>query len=240
MCYTVTINLSRNELEKRFGSRFRDPSSFNPGYYFNAFDIPQLPVIMREEPDSISMLSWGLIPFWVKDARSSEEIRRKTFNARMETILEKPSFREAAKSRRCLVLCRGFYEWEARENAKIPHYIDLKGETALAMAGLYENWTDRETGEMIRTCTIITTAANSMMERIHNTKKRMPVMLAEEDEKPWIDQDLPLERAIGHLRPISEERMSSHTISRLISKRGVEKNTPELVKPFSYEGNTLW
>ena len=240
MCYTVNINLTRNELEKRFGSRFKAPSSYNPGFYFNAFEIPELPVILGEEPESISMLRWGLIPFWVKDAASSEEIRRKTFNARMETVLEKPSFREAVKSRRCLVLCRGFYEWEARENEKIPHYIYLKGEPPLAMAGLYENWTDRETGEMIRTCTIITTSANRMMEKIHNTKKRMPLILAKENEKAWIDPDMPAEKAYTNLKPVGEELMSSHTISKIISKRGVEKNTPELVKPFSYEGNTLW
>jgi putative SOS response-associated peptidase YedK len=240
MCYTVNINLTRNQLEKRFGARFNEPSSFSPGYYFNAFDIPELPVIKGEEPEAISLLSWGLIPFWVKDARSSEEIRRKTFNARLETIQEKPSFREALKSRRCLVLCRGFYEWETRDKEKIPHYIYLKGEEPMAMAGLYENWTDRESGEIISTCTIITTAANRMMEKIHNTKKRMPLILTRENEIPWIDPDLDKEEAIGYLKPVSEASMGSHTISKLISKKGVEKNTPELVKPFSYEGNSLW
>ncbi len=240
MCYTVNINVTRNELEKRFGSRFSEPSLFNPGFHFNAFEIPALPVIMGEEPEYINLVRWGLIPFWVKDAASSEEIRRRTFNARKETILEKPSFREAVKSRRCLVLCRGFYEWEARDNEKIPHYIYLKGEPPIAMAGLYENWTDRETAEMIHTCTIITSAANDFMEKIHNTKKRMPVILAEENEKAWIDPDLSAEKAIGYLQPVDEKLMSSHTISKLISKRGVQKNTPELVKPFSYGGNTLW
>jgi len=240
MCYTVNINLTRNALEKRFGAGFNEPSSFDPGYYFNAFEIPDLPVIMGEEPESISMLKWGLIPFWVKDAASSEEIRRKTFNARKETILEKPSFRAAVKSRRCLILCRGFYEWESREKEKIPYYIYLKGEPPLAMAGLYENWTDRETGEVISTCTIITTAANTMMEKIHNTKKRMPLILGEENEKAWIDPDLPAEKAMGYLQPVDEKLMDSHTISKLISKRGVQKNTPDLVKPFSYQGNSLW
>jgi putative SOS response-associated peptidase YedK len=164
MCYTVNINLTRNELEKRFGARFTEPSSYRPGYYFNAFDLPAMPVIPSEDPGSIGMLIWGLIPIWVKDAASAEEIRRKTFNARIETILEKPSFRGSVKSKRCLVLCRGFYEWQQREKGKIPYYIYLEGEPPIAMAGLYENWTDRETGEMIRTFTIITTAANSLME----------------------------------------------------------------------------
>ncbi|MFC2112685.1 SOS response-associated peptidase [Bacteroidota bacterium] len=240
MCYTVNINLTRNQLEQRFGARFTEPSSFRPGYYFNAFEIPDLPVIQVEDPESIGMLKWGLIPFWVRDAAAAEDIRRKTFNARMETILEKPSFRESAKSRRCLVLCKGFYEWQQRDKEKIPHYIYLQGEPPIAMAGLYENWTDRETGEMIRTCTIITTAANSMMEKIHNTKKRMPLILGPGDEKFWIDPDLSPEKAYSYLKPVAAEQMAAHTISKLITKRGVDKNVPELVQPVSYENDSLF
>ncbi len=240
MCYTININLTRNELEKRFGAKFRDPASFHPGYYFNAFEIPDLPAIQTEDPESIGLLKWGLIPSWVKNAGAAREIRRKTFNARMETILEKPSFRMAVGSRRCLILCRGFYEWQAMGKEKIPHYIYLEEKPPIAMAGLYENWCDRDTGELIRTCTIITTAANSMMKRIHNTKKRMPVILSRDNEKAWIDPDLSAGQAFRYLKPVDEKQMAVHTISRLISKRGVDKNVPELVEPFSYNENTLW
>ncbi len=240
MCYTVNINLTRNELEKRFGAKFDDPGSFHPGYYFNAFDLPDLPVVRNGSPDSIVLFGWGLIPFWVKDAAAAGEIRRKTFNARLETLLDKPSFRESVKTRRCLVLCRGFYEWQQRDREKIPYYIYLKGETPMAMAGLYENWTDRETGEMISTCTIITTAANPMMEKIHNTKKRMPLIISPESEGSWIDPDLSAADAVRFLEPADEKQMSAHTISKLISKRGVEKNVPELVKPVSYGGEALF
>ncbi|MFC2116944.1 SOS response-associated peptidase, partial [Bacteroidota bacterium] len=220
--------------------KFSDPSSYRPGYYYNAFEIPELPVVQAEDPESIGLLKWGLIPFWVKDAGAAGEIRRKTFNARKETILEKPSFRGAVKSKRCLVLCRGFYEWQTKDKEKIPYYIYLEGEPPIAMAGLYDDWTDRETGELVRTFTIITTAANSMMEKIHNTRKRMPVILSREDEKPWIDQALSADQAIRYLKPVDEKHMSAHTISKLISKRGVDKNKPQLVKPFSYDSDTLW
>ena len=240
MCFTVNINLTREKLEKHFSAKFSEPSSFKPGYYFNAFEMPGLPVIQSEDPGSIGMLEWGLIPFWVKDARSAEEIRRKTFNARLETIQEKPSFRASVKYRRCLVLCRGFYEWQQREREKIPHYIYLRGEPPMALAGLYENWTDRETGEFIRTCTIITMAANPMMEKIHNTKKRMPVIISPGSEKSWIDMDIPAEEAVRLLKPVDEKMMAAHTISKLISKRGVDKNVPELVQPFSYENDSLF
>ncbi len=240
MCYTINIHLTRNELEKRFGARFTEPSSFRPGYYFNAFDIPALPVIRSHDPCSIGMLKWGLIPFWVKDAAAAETIRRKTFNARKESILEKPSFREPVKSRRCLVLCRGFYEWQHRGKDKIPYYIYLADEQPMAMAGLYEDWTDRESGEVIQTCTIITTAANPLMEKIHNTKKRMPVVLSRGDEKPWIDPDLTAEKAVKYLNPVGEEQLAAHTISRLISKRGVDKNVPGLTEPYNYDQDTFF
>jgi putative SOS response-associated peptidase YedK len=239
MCFTVNINLTRNALEKRFGAKFRDPSSYRPGYYFNAFEIPELPVIQTEDPEVINMVKWGLIPFWVRDSKAASEIRLKTFNARAETIREKPSFRGAVNSKRCLVLCRGFYEWQHRGNEKIPHYIYLDGEPPMAMAGLYDDWTDRETGEVIQTCSIITTAANPLMEKIHNSKKRMPVILPEGTENAWIDPGLSAEDAVKHLKPADEKEMRFHTISKLISKRGVDKNVPELVKPYAYDDGKL-
>lgn len=239
MCFTVNINLTRNSLEKRFGAKFRDPSLFRPGYYFNAFDMPALPVIQAEDPESINMVKWGLIPFWVRDSKAASEIRLKTFNARAETIREKPSFRGAVKSKRCLVLCRGFYEWQDRGGEKIPHYIYLDGEPPFALAGLYDDWTDRETGELIQTCSIITMAANPLMAKIHNTKKRMPVILPEEAENAWIDPGLSAGDAVRHLEPVDERKMRFHTISKLISKRGVDKNVPELVKPYAYDNGKL-
>jgi putative SOS response-associated peptidase YedK len=239
MCFTININLTRNALESRFGAKFRDPGSFRPGYYYNAFEIPELPVIQSEDPESISLVKWGLIPFWVKDSKAASEIRLKTFNARAETIREKPSFRGPVKNKRCLILCRGFYEWQHRGNEKIPHYIYLDGEPPMALAGLYDNWTDRETGEMTQTCSVITTAANPMMEMIHNSKKRMPVILPESSENSWIDPGLSAEEALEFLEPVAESEMRAHTISKLISKRGVEKNVPELVQPYSYDNGSL-
>ena len=240
MCFTVNIHLTRNELEKRFGAKFRDPGSHQPSYYLNAFDLPRLPVIRSEEPDGIELVQWGLIPRWVKDAKAASEIRMKTFNARAETIREKPSFRDAVKSKRCLVLVRGFYEWQHRDKERIPYFIYLKNDQPMAMAGLYEDWTDRETGEWMQTCSVITTAANSMMEKIHNSKKRMPVILPGDLEKGWIDPALSGEEAHKLLGPLDDPALKAHTISKLISKRGVEKNVPELVEPFSYEQESLW
>ena len=240
MCFTVNINLTRNELEKRFGAKFRDPGSYKASYYLNAFDLPRLPVIRSEDPESIDLIQWGLIPFWVKDSRAASEIRLKTFNARAETLLAKPSFRTAAKSKRCLVLVRGFYEWQHYQKEKIPYFIFLKDEQPMAMAGVYDDWTDRETGEWVQSCSVITTAANPMMEKIHNSKKRMPVILSRKSGQAWIDPGLSADKAVENLVSLDESEMSAHTISKLISKRGIEKNVPELEKPYSYDQDRLW
>jgi putative SOS response-associated peptidase YedK len=240
MCFTVNINLTRNELEKRFGTKFRDPGSYQSSYYLNAFDLPLLPVILSEDTESIDMVSWGLVPFWIKDAKAASEIRIKTLNARAETIQEKPSFRTAVKSKRCLVLVRGFYEWQHRGTEKIPYFIFLKNKEAMAIAGIYDDWTDRETGECIRSCSVITTAANPLMEKIHNSKKRMPVVLPKNSEQSWIEPGLSEEQVIKHLIPLDDSLMDAYTISKLISKRGAEKDVPELEMPFSYEDDMLW
>jgi putative SOS response-associated peptidase YedK len=240
MCFTVNIHLTRQELEKRFGAKFREPTAYEASYYLNAFDLPMLPAIPSSHPDEIEMISWGLIPSWVKDAAAASEIRMKTFNARSETIREKPSFRSALKARRCLILVRGFYEWQHRDKERIPYFIHLRNEQPMALAGLFEDWTDRETGEQLRTCTIITTAASPMLEKIHNSKKRMPVILPKEAEKEWIDPGHSPDEAVSYLDPVPDALLMAYTISRLISKRGVEKNVPDLVKPFSYEEQGLW
>jgi len=240
MCFTININLTRNELEKRFGARFSDPGSYEASFYLNAFDIPRLPVIRSEDRETIDLVNWGLIPYWVKDARAASEIRMKTFNARAESLLEKPSFRTAAKSKRCLVLVRGFYEWQHRNKEKIPYFIYLKDNQPVALAGIYDDWTDRETGECIQTCSVITMAANSLMEKIHNSKKRMPVMLDKEVEQKWIDPVISGDDAVKNLIPVDESRMQAHTISKLISKRGADKNVPEVSKPYSYDQDGLW
>jgi putative SOS response-associated peptidase YedK len=206
MCYTVKIDLTREELEKRFGAKMDQPESYQTGNRISAFTLPRLPVICSHDPGTISLFTWGLIPFWVKDSKQAGEIRMKTFNARSETLSEKPSFRNSLHRKRCLVLANGFYEWHTAEKSKIPYYIGLKDRSIIALAGLYDQWANPESGEMLNTFTIITTRANPMLEEIHNLKKRMPVILTEESEKIWLDLKAdPLKNFL--FEPFSEELM---------------------------------
>jgi putative SOS response-associated peptidase YedK len=127
---------------------------------------------------------WGLVPFWAKD----RAIGSKLINARAETVAEKPSFREAFKRRRCLILADGFYEWQGRKGDKQPMFITLPDKAPFAFAGLWEIWRDRHKPDaaLYRSCTIITREAVGVMKEIHH---RMPVILRPEAYAPWLDPD---------------------------------------------------
>jgi len=187
MCYTIKIEQTREALEKRFGARFTEPEKYRPGRKVNAFTLPLLPVICSDNPENISLFYWGLIPRWVKNMDYAQDIRIKTFNARSESIAEKASFRHLYRRNHCLVLVDGFYEWQHNDKTKVAYLIGLKDQESFALAGLYDIWNDLETGEIYKTFTVITTNANPMMEVIHNTKKRMPVIVDPSSEKNWLD-----------------------------------------------------
>jgi putative SOS response-associated peptidase YedK len=128
---------------------------------------------------SLKFRHWGLIPSWAKD----KAISSKLINARAETLAEKPSFRRAFATRRCLIIADGFYEWQKLGKEKQPFYIHLKGDRTFAFAGLWEEWKSPE-NEVIESCTIITTTANETIAPIH---ERMPVILAPETYESWLD-----------------------------------------------------
>jgi putative SOS response-associated peptidase YedK len=138
-----------------------------------------------DDERELSMLRWGLVPFWAKDP----SIGNRMINARAETIAEKPSFRNAYRKRRCLVLADGFYEWHTEAGVKVPYFISLADGKPFAFAGLWENWQSKESDESLETTTIITTAANDFLSRLHH---RMPVVLQPDTATRWLDGDMEL------------------------------------------------
>ena len=187
MCGRFALNASKNTLVETF-----------------AIDAVQLPVIQQSDnipPGSniaiiyqsvdkrvLSSALWGLIPAWAKDKGFASH----TFNARSETLSEKPSFREAYKKQRCLVPASSYYEWaKVRINGKVagkqPFAIDQKDQALFAFAGLYENWTDTQTGENIKSCTIITREAYPKINHIH---PRMPIILPKRYYQTWLNAEL--------------------------------------------------
>lgn len=239
MCFTVNVNLVKEEIENRYGISFPGKYRYEPSYYYHAYGLPELPAVCPGKPPVIRFLKWGLIPSWVKTDSDAGEIRLKTLNARAESLEAKPSYSSSLATRRCIIPVRGFYEWQHTGTGKIPWYIYHYSNDILSLAGLFSEWTETSTGGVLNTFTIITTDANKMMAEIHNSKKRMPAILTRENEMKWLDISVPVTDALKILRPSSEDLLKAHTISPLISSRDADRNTPELIKPYNYQRDNL-
>ncbi len=234
MCFDISLTKEIDYLEERFDADFLEPDGYEPIYHVSAFGMPSLPVIPGDDPAHIHMLEWGLVPHWIKGPDEAREIRTKTMNARGESVLEKPSFRDPARRGRCLVLADGFFEWREVRGKRYPYYIRLKGEEAFALAGISDRWRDPTSGKEARTFSVLTTEANPLLERIHNTKKRMPVILPGDLEGKWIGEGLGDDEIRSMLTPFDQSLMEAHTVSRIVSYRDWDSNVPEAIKRHYY------
>ncbi len=239
MCFSVNVNLVKEELENRYGATFLDPEKYRPSYYYHAFGLPELAAVCSANPDKIKLLKWGLIPSWTRTSSDADNIRFKTFNARSESIQDRPSFAGSFKSRRCLIPVKGFFEWQHIGNEKIPWYIYHSDNEIFSLAGLYDEWVETNSGEQLCTFSIITTDANDMMALIHNSKKRMPAILDKVSEKKWIDLSSSQSDALALLKPYSSELLNAHTIGPLVNSKLLNRNVPEVIRPFDYKSGNL-
>ncbi len=182
MCYHTKLNARLKDIEKVISAKFAEPERYVPQQEINGFTFPQTPVKADFAPEEILFFQWGLIPFWAKN----DHIKKNTLNARMETMAEKPAFRHAADNR-CLIIANGFYEWQWLDpNGKRKQKYLLTGEEIFAFAGIYSTWTNPIDGESVYSYSILTTEAGELMSRIHNNKKRMPVVLKAGDQQEWL------------------------------------------------------
>jgi len=190
-------------------------TSFKPNY--NVAPSQQIPVVLVGSR-ILTTFRWGLIPYWAND----KKIGYKMINARSETLIDKPSFKNSMKTKRCLVLASGFFEWDS---SKHPHYIRIKNQHIIAYAGLWDEWTDKETNEKIRSCTIITCSANNLMKKMHD---RMPVILDLENYDIWLTSDNFIEyRSL--LIPCKDELMYEYEVSQEVNSP--RNNRKELLEP---------
>lgn len=170
----------------------------------NGFSYENYPIIKPLQGGKaidLELAHWELIPAWAKNMQSVIDGRKyNTLNAVGEELFEKATYKDAALKRRCLVLSSGFYEWRhykpegSKKDESYPYYVTLPGREYFFMAGIYQPWTDRETGETMDTFSIVTTKANHLMEQVHNKKKRMPTILTDELAYEWIQDGLTKER----------------------------------------------
>ena len=220
----VTVEVLFSQQEMTFDSKI----------HVNGFANPVMPVITNSNSEQISFFSWGLIPSWTKSTSDAQKIRQMTLNAKSETIFEKPSFRNNIQSKRCLIPATGFFEWHTCNNKKYPFYISLKNDEVFMFAGVWDSWTDKQSGTILNTYSIITTEANELMAKIHNEKHRMPLILSSENEVLWLSKDLKNNDILALMKPFSAFEMKAHPISRQISSKQTNMPDEELLNPFSY------
>lgn len=219
MCGRYTLATTPQKLAESF-SGFEVPAELPPRY--NVAPTQPIAVVANNGQHKVEFFHWGLIPSWAKDPKIGSQM----INARAETLAEKPSFKNAYKRRRCLVLADGFYEWRKEgDGAKTPMYIRLASGDPFAFAGLWEMWQTAE--DTILSCTIITTDPNDLMAQIHN---RMPVILPPTAYEQWLD---PAERSPdqlqGLLQPYPAELMTAYPVSKMVNSP--KNDSSALIEP---------
>ncbi len=184
MCYYVSNLVTKKEMKDAFGVTYTGPK-FEGSGFLNGFTHPKTPIVTNEDPESAILGAWGLVPPWAKN----RDIRKSTLNARIETLADKPSFRDSVNNR-CLVLVTGFYEWkwhDAKGKQKEKFFIRLNNDNRpFALGGIYNSWHDREKNETLMSFAVVTSGANDLMADIHNTKDRMPLVLTAQAAKAWL------------------------------------------------------
>jgi len=185
------------------------PPNLRPSYNVCPTD-PISVIILGEKGLFLMPMRWGLIPRWWK--KSLKELPA-TFNARSETVAEKPMFRDAFRRNRCLIPASGYFEWHTVGKEKQPYYFTPRNGSVLTFAGLWEEWKDRVNNETIASCTMLITEANSFVSAIHD---RMPVILEPENIEPWLSGSAGTEL----LKSAPEDTLRMWPVSKRVSKPG--------------------
>lgn len=189
---------------------------------YNIAPTQEAAVVRRSgDARSLSLLRWGLVPFWAKDPG----IGNRMINARSETVGEKPSFRTSFRRKRCLVAASGFYEWQRTEGRKQPWHFRMRGGGPFAMAGLWDSW-DKGEG-LLETFTILTTEPNELVARAH---QRMPVVLRPADHRLWLDPSVEDTERLGELLvPYPADEMEGFPVSTLVNSPA--NDSPSCIEP---------
>ncbi|MBT8232384.1 MAG: SOS response-associated peptidase [Saprospiraceae bacterium] len=232
MCGRSSLTKTEKELEERFNATFysEDLERYNPIPNFNVAPSHMMPIITQSDKTHFQAMRWGFIPFWAKDVK----IGYKMINARVETVLEKNTFKKAVSNKRCLVPADGFYEWKRQGKIKQPFRIQKKDGSLFSYAGLWSKWISPQ-GETIYSFTVITQPPNKLVEDIHD---RMPAILTEEQEELWLSEDLSPEDLVGMIAPYPDELLIAYPVSDKVNN--VRNNDKSLLERKNDEPLTLF
>ena len=211
MCGRYRLSRRKQIIEEHFDS-ISGEEEWTPRY--NVAPTQPVPIIRQHPKKPVRQLSlarWGLIPSWAKDPSGAAMM----INARSETAATKPAFRDALKSRRCLVPADGFYEWQRTGNTKQPFCFEVNEGSLFVFAGLWDRWKDAN-GTWVKSCSILTTTPNAVAAAIHD---RMPVVLEPDSYDLWLDPGMKdATTASGLLKPYNAQRMRCYPVSDRINR----------------------
>ena len=222
MCGRFTQNLSWAEIH-RLAGLIGQPRNLAPRYNI----APTTPIEVIRASDAgneLVPMYWGLVPSWWK--KPIKELPA-TFNARAETLAERPMFRGAFKYRRCIIPASGFYEWTGAKGAKTPHYFTSRDGRPLALAGIWDHWSGLDGGDDLPNATIIVGEANRWMRSFHD---RMPVILDWRDAGAWMTGESPG----ALLQPVPEDALREWIVSKRVKKAGAGDDDPALIEPIEH------
>lgn len=224
MCGRYSL-ADQTDLETRFEAEWVEKGWLSPR--FNIAPTQAAPTVTSRSSRRIERMRWGLVPFWAKDAK----IGNRLINARAETAATTPAFRTSFRSKRCLVVADGFYEWQRDGKTRTPFRFRLRGGGVFAFAGLYDRWEDPD-GGLLSTFTIVTTESNELVGRIH---ERMPVILPQEAEQAWLDPEVDDPSQLEPLlKPFPAGSMEAYRVSTEVNYSRNE--SPELIEPVEAAG----
>ena len=220
MCGRYSLTTPEDDLVEVFDV---PPVTFDYRARYNIAPTQDVPVVASDRRGTrLGLLRWGLVPAWADDP----SIGSRMINARAESLLDKPAFKEAAVARRCLVPADGFYEWAKEGDHKVPYWIHAPGREPMGLAGVWERW-DPRGPEPVYSVAIITVDANDGIRHLHD---RMPAIIPAADRTTWLDAGTPIRDALSLLEPY-EGALDAYPVSTLVNSPA--NDVPECIEPVS-------
>ncbi len=233
-----------NEMIHWFNERYKPVHPLKPidekRYHISGFEHSVFDVIYSHNGNvAMEEMRWGLIPFWCKEQEKAFKLWNSTINARTETMFEKPSFRKAAKQGRGIIMVGSFFEHHHANKQTYPFNIRRKNGNAVILGVIWDEWTDRTTGEILKTFSIATVKGNEMLTKIHNNPKlaepRMPLILEGNQIQQWLDLSLDKDSILNEVcKAFPTDGLEAHTVGKLRGKNAVGSG-PEAIEKVEYE-----
>lgn len=230
MCYRV----KQSDVVDKYSKYYKAPPIEEvkdglPYYYANGFSHPSLVVITKKEQQrNLELMTWGLMANWKKPFEEMLKLSNNTLNAKSETIYDLVSFKGSIVNKRCILPVEGFYEYKEVNKDKLPYFIHPKSNPYFNLACIYSFYQNPESKEWIKSFSIVTGAANELMASIHNTKKRMPLIIDNENLDNWLDPTISRNEIEHLMLPCDDSSMAAYRVSRELIKIG---NEPEAFAP---------